>query len=43
MGKNLQGQILTLTHRETIGPEDEIFWVYEESLKWHQAEVYRRR
>lgn len=43
LAENLPGHIATIEGRSIIGPEEEKYWPFKESLQWHYREVFRRR
>ena len=40
---NLPGHLLTFAGRRLIGPVDEAYWPFVESVRWHRRELFRRR
>lgn len=40
---NLPGHLLTFAGRSLIGPIDEAFWPFVDSIRWHRKEIFRTR
>lgn len=40
-GRNIAGHVVTMVGRKIIGPEEESFWPYVDSLAWHRRNVFR--